>query len=274
MCGYESATLPPVINDAAAQAQIDEAVRAEALHGLRVTSFLQLLDWITQNLSCRAFTAQPAVPLRLLDVGAGQGWFVRLARQYSSPAFEVTGIEPDAAARACAQANGVILKAGFFPECLTAEERFNAIVFNDSFEHLPDPSTMLRAVRTHLEPGGIVAITLPNSCGVLYRIARMLQRAGLRGPFERLWQMGLPSPHLHYFDPDNLARLAAKQGLEEVRRERLDSLRYRGLYARIVYARPGKDRSSVLIWLALLPLVIFLRVLPGDIMVSVFRARS
>ena len=268
-CHYEGATLQPAINDVDAQARIDETVRAQALRDLRETNFRQLLDWIARDLPPHP----PDAPQRLLDVGAGQGWFVRLAREYHGAASEVTGIEPDAAARAIAQADGVALRAGFFPDCLMPQERFDAIVFNDSLEHMPDPGAMLRAARAHLQPGGLAAVTLPNSRGVFYRIASMLRRAGLRGPFERLWQTGLPSPHLHYFDPDNLARLAAAQGLTVVRRERQDSLRYRGLYARIAYARPGKAVSSVLIWLALLPLVAVLRALPGDIMVLVLRMR-
>jgi 2-polyprenyl-3-methyl-5-hydroxy-6-metoxy-1,4-benzoquinol methylase len=264
-CGYEKATLQPVINNADAQAQIDETVRAQALRGLREASFRQLLDWIAHDLPSHTSDTPP----RLLDVGAGQGWFARLAREQC----DVTGIEPDDAARAIAQDNGVALRVGFFPDCLTPQERFDAIVFNDSLEHLPDPGAMLGAARAHLQPGGLVVVNLPNSRGVLYRIARTLRRAGLRGPFERLWQVGLPSPHLHYFDPDNLARLAAAQGLDVIRRARLDSLRYRGLYARIAYARPGKAASSVFIWLALLPLVAILRALPGDIMVLTLRSR-
>jgi 2-polyprenyl-3-methyl-5-hydroxy-6-metoxy-1,4-benzoquinol methylase len=264
-CGYEKATLQPVINNTDAQAQIDEVVRAQALRGLREASFRKLLDWIAHDFPSHTSDT----PSRLLDVGAGQGWFARLAREQ----FDVTGIEPDDAARAIAQDNGVALRTGFFPDCLMPQERFDVTVFNDSLGHLPDPGAMLRAARAYLHPGGLVAVTLPNSRGALYRIARALQRVGLRGPFERLWQVGLPSPHLHYFDPDNLARLAAAQGLDVIRRARLDSLRYRGLYARIAYARPGKAASSVFIWLALLPLVTILRALPGDIMVLTLRSR-
>lgn len=268
ICGYESAALQPVINDAAAQARIDETARAQALRGLREANFRRLLGWIAQDLPPCA----PDVRPRLLDVGAGQGWFVRLARQWPQMRFDVAGIEPDAAARAIAQENGTTLRAGFFPAALVPQERFDAIVFNDSLEHLSAPGAMLGAARAHLLPGGLVVVTLPNARGALYRVACALRRMGLRGPFERLWQVGLPSPHLHYFDPDNLARLAAAQGLDVIRRQRLDSLRYRGLYARITYARPGKTASSVLIWLALLPLAAMLRALPGDIMALALRA--
>jgi len=110
-CAYESVTLEAGINQADRHERIDESARSGALRELRQANFARLLALIESHL--------PALPpgqarARLLDVGAGHGWFVQaaLARH------EVTGIEPDDGIRASAAAGGVTLMPGYFPDCL------------------------------------------------------------------------------------------------------------------------------------------------------------
>jgi len=263
-CAYESATLEAGINQADRHERIDESARSGALRELRQANFARLLALIESHL--------PALPpgqarARLLDVGAGHGWFVQAA----SARHEVTGIEPDDGIRASAAAGGVTLMPGYFPDCLRDGQRFEAITFNDSLEHMPDPRAVLAAAHRHLAPGGLLVLNLPNAQGLFYRLARVLMRAGWRAPFERMWQKGLPSPHLHYFKPDNLSALARTCGFALVAQQALESLRLKGLYQRIALARRGAPVSSALLWLAVLPLLPIVRLAPGDIMVLVLR---
>jgi hypothetical protein len=120
-------------------------------------------------------------------------------------------------------------------------------------------------------PGGLVVLNLPDARGLFYRLSRLLARAGWWRPFERMWQVGLPSPHLHYFRPGNLGALARRAALAPVAQRALESLRLRGLYARIAYARPGRPVTSALLWLAVLPLLPLVRLAPSDILVLVLR---
>lgn len=263
-CAYEGSTLGTAINQSGVRERIDESVRGNALRALRQANFAELLALIDPLLpSLPTGQARP----RLLDVGAGHGWFVQAA----SARYEVTGIEPDEGVRAEAAAEGVALVAGYFPDCLRAEQRFEVITFNDSLEHIPDAHAALAAAQRHLVPGGLVVLNLPDARGLFYRLSRGLLRLGWRGPFERMWQLGLPSPHLHYFHSDNLGALARGATLAPVAQRALESLRLQGLYARIAYARRGARVSSALLWLAVLPLLPVVRWAPSDILVLVLR---
>ena len=263
-CAYEGSTLEAGINQADRHERIDESARSGALRELRQANFARLLALIESHLPALAAGQARA---RLLDVGAGHGWFVQAA----SAQHEATGIEPDDGTREGAAAAGVALLPGYFPDCLDDGECFEAITFNDSLEHMPDPQAVLAAAHRHLSPGGLLVLNLPDARGLFYRLARVLMRAGWRTPLERMWQKGLPSPHLHYFKPDNLSALAHACGFTLVAQQALESLRFKGLYQRIAWARRGAPISSALLWLAVLPLLPIVRLGPTDIMVLVLR---
>ena len=147
---------------------------------------------------------------QLLDVGCAHGWFIERA----SSRFDVTGIEPDAGVAAATRARGLPVRSGFFPDVLGPDECFDVIVFNDVLEHIPDINTTLVACWQHLAPGGCVIVNAPSSRGLLYRLSVLLARTGLGRAFDRMWQLGFPSPHVHYFATTNLVLLAHKAGFE------------------------------------------------------------
>ena len=78
-------------------------------------------------------------------------------------------------------------------------------------------------------------VNAPSSKGFLYRLSRLLARLGMDASFGRMWQMGFPSPHVHYFSNDNLTRLAGKAGFVLEAQTRLPSVAVRGLYAPVSY---------------------------------------
>ena len=263
-CRYEGSTLGVAINVAGVKEQIDEDTRGDALREIRAANFDQLLRLVVPlTPSPQSGEARP----RLLDIGAGHGWFVEAAAKH----YHARGIEPDEGARVQAANNGVELIPGLFPDCLAENDRVEVITFNDSLEHMPDVGMALKAAFVHLTSGGLAVVNLPNAGGFFYQLSRCLDKLGWTGPFERMWQVGLPSPHLHYFRADNLQGIARQAGFELVAQQSLESIRFKGLYARIAYARRGARVSSGLMWLATLPLLPIVKVAPSDIMVLVFR---
>jgi SAM-dependent methyltransferase len=200
---------------------------------------------------------------RLLDVGCAHGWFLDLA----SKTYDVLGVEPDQRVGLEAAKPGRPIRLGYFPDALQPNEKFDVIVFNDVLEHIPDLEGALAECHHRLNAKGLLVLNLPSSRGVFYRLARLLNRLGLPGPFERMWQVGLPSPHVHYFHSENLATLLQRKGFLVKKTGRLASVHLKGLYTRLAFTNDGQSLFKKLaLYLGILCALPVLRLLPGDIM--------
>ncbi|MBI2769643.1 MAG: class I SAM-dependent methyltransferase [Burkholderiales bacterium] len=258
-CGYEAAEFAPTINRSQSHVLIDEEGRDTGLKNLRMANFAMLLARMAAH--CRRGAS-------LLDIGAAHGWFVKLATEGG---WQALGLEPDHAIYSQAAASGANVREGFFPDALQPGETFEALVFNDVFEHIPDPGSVLDACKARMAGAGLLVLNLPSSRGALYRISKVLYRVGVHGFFERMWQKDLPSPHLHYFSAANLTLLCGKYGLACVEAGTLPSLHIKGLYARIAYVKSGLRWLAPLIWLAIILAYPVLRLAPSDIEVLLFK---
>lgn len=261
-CAYEGAELAVAINHAAEHAEIDEDVREVSLKALRQDNFRTVV----------ALTRQFAAPhaRSLLDVGSAHGWFLETA----AGAFDAVGIEPDEAVATRAAARGLPVRIGYFPHALAEGEHFDIIVFNDVIEHIPDIRTALRDCYQRLTPDGTLVLNLPSSRGLFYRLSKLFARVGLHGPFSRLWQKGMPSPHVHYFNAANLTRLVEREGFALRHSAELAAVRKEGLWQRLtVFGNVPPLKAALqyagIRW-GLLPL---LGLFPSDIIVCIFRKR-
>lgn len=260
-CHYESAALSVAINTHT-EVEIDEAAREAALKAIRLENFRAIVQYAKRHVRQGGRS--------LLDVGSAHGWFLEAAREH----FEVLGVEPDAAVGARAAARGLPVRAGFFPDVLKDTERFDAIVFNDVIEHIPDIRSALGACGRHLNDEGILILNLPSSRGFFYRFSKLVARLGWRMPFERLWQKDMPSPHVHYFSAGNLEKLVAGQGFELVDCAELPALRAKGLRERLSYAGKVHPLSLWLQYIAVMGAIPVLRAFPSDIIVCIFRKKA
>lgn len=175
------------------------------------------------------------------------------------------GIEPDVNVYNATAQRGLPVRNGFFPQVLSSSEKFDVIVFNDVFEHILDVADILNKCRSHLNPDGQLILNLPSSTGIFYRISKGLAGRGFKGFFERLWQKGLPSPHLHYFNTRNLSKLLQDNGFEVISTGSLTTLRAKGLFTRISYAGNHSLPIRLLIYILLIMVVPFLYLMPSDI---------
>ena len=260
-CGYENADFEPAINEASAHQQIDERLREKGLQSLRIENFNKLLESIANDV--------PAG--RLLHVGCAHGWFLEAAQNRG---FEAIGIEPDLNVFSATARRGLTVRKGYFPEVLAENEKFDVIVFNDVFEHIPNIISVLEGCKKHLRPKGVLVLNLPSSSGLFYKAAKFLSKVGISSFFERLWQKGLPSPHLHYFNAMNLQSLLQNNGFEEIAKGQLSTLKLNGLFTRISYTKEHILPVRLLILFLVAFAFPLTKLMPSDIIYSVSRKKS
>ena len=138
----------------------------------------------------------------ILDVGSSDGHFLKVA---NDEGFSITGLEPAVHLAEKARFYGYDVIDGFFPYAQDIQNKmYDIIIFNDSWEHIPNLQEALQGIKEHLKKTGIVILNLPSSDGIIFKTAFLLNKIGIRVPFNRLWQKGFASPHLHYFNLKNL----------------------------------------------------------------------
>ena len=135
---------------------------------------------------------------RILDVGCANGEFLNVAR---SRGWQVFGADPSAA-RSQAEADGIALVGATVHDAAIKRGSLDAITFWDVLEHVVDPISDLARARELLKPGGVLALTVPDSSNL---VARTMGRSwfGYKTAGE----------HLQFFTHSSLRQALAKAGL-------------------------------------------------------------
>ncbi len=255
-CKLERSTLEQKINQVQS---IDETARENALRSLREHNFNVLVGWLKEISNSNS---KPT----LLDVGSAHGWFLQKVQED----FDAQGIEPDQAMADFAIKKGLNVRKGFFPTVLDRHEKFDFIVFNDVLEHIPDVKKIIQSCSAHLKEDGVLVINAPDRRGVFYKVSKFLKKLGMPGSFDRMWQVGLPSPHLYYFDKNSMSEISTQAGFKIIKEHSLDSIAVKGLFDRINYAG-GNKLINFLIGVAVLIFSPALKIAPSDISVWIFK---
>jgi SAM-dependent methyltransferase len=135
----------------------------------------------------------------LLDVGAGNGEFMRLM---SVLGWEAVGIEPDPRAARIAAA------AGLQVMCCSVEDApletcvYDAVTLHHVLEHLSEPKAALAKLARSLKPGGVLVSISPNPVGAMARW------------FRHAWRGLEPPRHLVLPSPDGYRRMLKSLGLQ------------------------------------------------------------
>jgi SAM-dependent methyltransferase len=140
----------------------------------------------------------PAGPRSFVEIGCGDGSFMKYARQRVS---RVVGIEPSRRFAEEAMRAGFEVLVGYVGSATTlTDEKFDCFASRQVFEHLPDPCDVLAGVRRMLNRGAVGLIEVPNG-----------QRA-LR--LKRFFEF-FPD-HVNYYSVNSLVALASDAGLNVI----------------------------------------------------------
>ena len=149
---------------------------------------------------------------RLLDVGAGIGTFLALARDRG---WEVAGTElSESAIRLARERHHLELIAAQLEDARLSEGAFRVVTLWHVLEHVPSPSAVLRTARRLLAPDGLVVVAVPNDARAMVA-PRRLKRLLTRTAYER-YSPVVPGEevHLSHFRPEVLKRLLRRAGFD------------------------------------------------------------
>lgn len=150
--------------------------------------------------------APSQLPLRILEVGAGDGYFLK----------GLQSIFPDAHYH-CLDVVDEILKAtevvhGFKSiharledfEVQNEAEKFDLIIARDILEHVDNPALVIGRLKSAMRPGGLLYILTPNGRQDSWQLQTRFEHDGEPGE--------LLINHVNYFDPVSLQIHLQRQG--------------------------------------------------------------
>jgi len=143
-------------------------------------------------------------PVRILDIGCGDGTVLNQWKKAFDVAVETHGVEMSDKAAAIAEAQGHVVMPKRIEECELARESYDLVYSFHVIEHVADPASFLRAVHGALKPSGLLLIETPNVDTADFRL---FGPSGHWGAFHfpRHWTM---------YDGKTFRALAEKTGFE------------------------------------------------------------
>lgn len=146
---------------------------------------------------------RPGTPLRVLDVGCGDGRFLDMMRKAFGDHVETHGLDFDPKAVAVAAAAGHRTQVATIEEADYPDSYFDVIYISHVIEHLASPRAFLETSHRLLRDGGIVHVETPNVDCLEARLARRTYWGGYHFP-----------RHWHLFTPETMERLGRECGFE------------------------------------------------------------
>lgn len=134
----------------------------------------------------------------ILDIGAGTGDFVALAKKYFKESY---GIEPSSIARKNALKKNILL---FENETQLPQKRFDCITMWHVLEHIPQLEKQILFLKEHLQQGGTLIIAVPN------------YKSYDAKHYQAFWAAYDVPRHLWHFSRQSIEKLFSEQGFRLV----------------------------------------------------------
>ncbi len=143
---------------------------------------------------------------RIIDIGAGDGFHLKLLEQLGGGKWSLEGVDPDSHAISAARAKGLQMHHGLVQDLDLPQDSYDFATLIMTIEHVDSPDRMLEDVAKLLKPGGCVGIITDNTGSPDFAIAKRRHWGGYH--FPRHWNL---------FSKASIRKLASNAGLEVVR---------------------------------------------------------
>lgn len=172
------------------------------------TSYGKWLAWLLPPVraavdsTCRHVPRATASGGLLLDVGCGNGAFLRLAREMG---WDAAGLDFDPEAVGQARKAGFAAILGGVDALADQSECYDVITLSHVIEHVGDPNATLGRLYRLLKPGGVLWLETPNLGSLGHHI------------YGRDWRGLEPPRHLVLFNAKSLSGSLSKAGFTDIR---------------------------------------------------------
>jgi 2-polyprenyl-3-methyl-5-hydroxy-6-metoxy-1,4-benzoquinol methylase len=144
----------------------------------------------------------------LLDVGCGDGAFLKLARERG---WEISGTEHSSyAANYVGEALGIPVFCGEIFGAGYPDNSFDVVTMWHVLEHVTDPGRYLREIHRILKPSGLLLVAVPNVNDHIMQAAYRL----VKGRPLKLFSKDDREIHLYHFSDETLKNYLVKTGFE------------------------------------------------------------
>jgi SAM-dependent methyltransferase len=198
-CGFHFVS--PRMDESGLEAKLQEWAQADVLDAERLRIAFDAVTMALYDSYLRRMEAQLGGRTgRLLDVGCSTGAFLVAARQRG---WQVEGLELGMASAAYAQDTlGLTIHRASLFDHEAPESSYDAIVFLEVIEHLPDPAAALARIARWLKPGGVLLASTPNYDSLYRRLFGT-----------RWWVVNCEDEHIMFFNEAKLAASLEAVGL-------------------------------------------------------------
>lgn len=267
-CDYWRSNLEPNIESKSLQNSEqnfteDDPINIEHLDTVRKQNFAKIFKEIENRFDKDC--------INILDIGSGTGLFLEMGKKRG---HSMLGIEPNQSMYSLSKARGVDVRRGYFPQALDTKQKFDVIILNDVFEHIEDLETLVFNIKKYMAPTSHLFINVPNSDGVIFKLALFLAKFNKLHLWDRMWQKMFYTPHLHYFSKRSLSELLAKNDLiPDTPKIKISAISLDGLWTRIRADKSQNLVSSIFYWSAVFITLPVIHCLQPDSFVITARLR-
>ncbi|MEO7315167.1 MAG: methyltransferase domain-containing protein [Ginsengibacter sp.] len=137
----------------------------------------------------------------ILDVGCGDGFHLKLLKEYGKKEWQLEGVDFDERAVTMARKSGLTVHQGKVQTANLPKESYDLAFMIQTIEHLDNPPEVLTHINTLLKPGGKLVIVTDNTGSIDFAWFKNRYWGGYH--FPRHWNL---------FNHNSLAALAVKTG--------------------------------------------------------------